>query len=128
MIREGLADLILSGHDEYSMAFYDGRTVLTELESQANYVVVTTITLDKTEEDGRVTVTWTPDFEIVDTKNVEPDPEIAAVVKGYQDKLDQELKVEIGATETPLDSAAAPRFAARRRPSATSSPTRCARR
>ena len=53
---------------------------------------------------GWTTAGTRPEFEIVDTANVEPDPEIAAVVKGYQDKLDRELKVEIGTTTTPLDS------------------------
>jgi 5'-nucleotidase / UDP-sugar diphosphatase len=104
LARESLADLVLSGHDEHLLAFYNGRSVLTESESQADHVVVTTITLDKTVEDGKTEVSWTPDFEIVDTLNVEPDPDIAAIVKGYEEKLDKELKVEIGTTETPLDS------------------------
>ena len=46
--REGLADLVLSGHDEHLMRLLQRPTVLTESESQADYVVVTTITLDKT--------------------------------------------------------------------------------
>jgi len=104
LAREGLADLVLSGHDEHLMVFYNGKTVLTESESQADHVVITTITLTKTVEDGETDVSWTPEFEVVDTANVEPDPEIAAVVKTYQDKLDKELGVEIGTTETPLDS------------------------
>lgn len=104
LVRDGAADLVLSGHDEHLMAFYDGKAVLTESESQGNFSVVTRLTIDKTEKDGKTSVTWRPEFEIVDTANVEPDPELAAVVKGYQDKLDQELKVEIGVTTTPLDS------------------------
>jgi 2',3'-cyclic-nucleotide 2'-phosphodiesterase (5'-nucleotidase family) len=48
LAREGLADLVLTGHDEHLLTFYDGRTAMTESESQSNYVVVTTITLDKT--------------------------------------------------------------------------------
>ena len=35
---------------------------------------------------------------------MKPDPEIEAVVKGYEDKLSKELDIEIGVTETPLDS------------------------
>ncbi len=104
LVREGLADLTLTGHDEHLMTFYNGRTAMVESHSQANYVVVTTITLDKTEDDGRTKVSWTPEFEVVDTINVEPDAEIAAVVKRYTDKLDAELAIEIGTTETPLDS------------------------
>jgi 2',3'-cyclic-nucleotide 2'-phosphodiesterase (5'-nucleotidase family) len=104
LAREGLADLILTGHDEHLLTYYNGRSAMTESENQANFVVVTTITVDKTEKDGKVTVSWRPDFEIVDTINVEPDPDIAKVVDGYKAKLDQELAIEIGTTETPLDS------------------------
>ncbi len=104
LAREGLADLVLSGHDEHLMVFYNGKTVLTESESQADHVVITTITLNKTVEDGEADISWTPEFEVIDTANVESDPEIAAVVQTYLDKLDQELGAEIGTTETPLDS------------------------
>jgi 5'-nucleotidase/UDP-sugar diphosphatase len=104
LVRAGVADLILSGHDEHLLAYYNGKVALTESEAQANFAVVTEITVDKTEKDGRVSVSWWPNFRIVDTATVEPDKEIAAIVKGYKDKLDAELKVEIGATETPLDS------------------------
>jgi len=104
MARAGVADLILSGHDEHLMVFSNGNTIVTESESQADHVVVTTINLTKTVEDGETEVSWTPEFEIVDTATVEPDPEIAAVVQTYLDKLDQELGAEIGTTETALDS------------------------
>lgn len=104
LARAGAADLILSGHDEHLLAYYNGKVALTESQAQANFSVITEITVDKTEKDGKVSVSWSPSFRIVDTATVEPDAEIAAVVKGYQDKLDAELKVEIGTTETPLDS------------------------
>jgi 5'-nucleotidase/UDP-sugar diphosphatase len=104
LARAGAADLILSGHDEHLLAYYNGKVALTESEAQANFAVVTEITVDKTEKDGRVSVSWRPNFRIVDTATVEPDKEIAAIVKDYEDKLDAELKVEIGTTETPLDS------------------------
>jgi 2',3'-cyclic-nucleotide 2'-phosphodiesterase (5'-nucleotidase family) len=102
--REGLADLVLTGHDEHLSAFYNGKTAMTESYSQADYVVITTITLEKTVEDGKTSISWTPEFEIVDTINVEPDAKIGAVVQGYKDKLDKELAIEIGSTETALDS------------------------
>ncbi len=104
LVRAGAADLILSGHDEHLLAYFNGRVALTESESQANFSVVTEITLTREEADGEVSVDWWPSFRIVDTATVEPDPEIAALVATYTDKLDAELKVEIGVTETPLDS------------------------
>ncbi len=104
LVRGGAADLVLSGHDEHLLAFYDGKTVLTESESQGNYAVVTTLSVQKSEKDGKTSVTWHPEFRIVDTASVAPDPEIAALVKTYTDKLDAEMKVAIGVTATPLDS------------------------
>jgi len=105
LVRAGAADLILSGHDEHLVAYFNGRVALTESFSQGNFAVVTDITLTREEEeDGTVTRDWWPAFRIVDTATVTPDPEIAALVASYTDKLDAELKVVIGTTETPLDS------------------------
>jgi 5'-nucleotidase/UDP-sugar diphosphatase len=105
LVRAGAADLILTGHDEHLLAFFNGKVAMTESESQGNFAVVTEITLNKEEEeDGKVSVDWWPAFRIVDTAAVEPDPDIAALVASYNDRLDAELKVEIGVTSTPLDS------------------------
>jgi 2',3'-cyclic-nucleotide 2'-phosphodiesterase (5'-nucleotidase family) len=49
-------------------------------------------------------VSWSPAFDIIDTAAIEPDAEIAAVVQGYLDQLDEELGIEIGVTTTALDS------------------------
>jgi 2',3'-cyclic-nucleotide 2'-phosphodiesterase (5'-nucleotidase family) len=102
--RSAGVDVIIGGHDEHLLAFYDGKVALTESESQSNYVVVTELSVTKTTKDGKTTVAWTPNFRIVDSATVKPDPEIEAVVKGYEDKLSKELDIEIGVTETPLDS------------------------
>ncbi len=104
LVRAGAADLILSGHDEHLLAYFNGKVALTESEAQGNFAVVTEITLTREVEDGAVSVDWWPAFRIVDTATVDPDAEIAALVASYTDKLDAELKVEIGVTETPLDS------------------------
>lgn len=105
LARAGAGDLILTGHDEHLLTFYNGRTAMTESESQANYVTITRMIVDKEEtDDGGFDVHWRPEFEIVDTATVTPDPEIAALVKTYTDKLDAELKVGIGTTATTLDS------------------------
>lgn len=104
LARSAGVDVIIGGHDEHLLAFYDGKVALTEAESQGNYVVVTELAVTKATKDGKTTVTWAPNFRIVDSATVKPDPEIEAVVKGYEDKLSKELDIEIGVTETPLDS------------------------
>jgi len=97
-------DVVLGGHDEHLLTFYNGRTVLTESQSQANYVVVTELAVTKTQQGGKTSVAWTPNFRVIDSAGVEPDPEIAAVVKDYEGRLDAELNVPVGVSETPLDS------------------------
>jgi 2',3'-cyclic-nucleotide 2'-phosphodiesterase (5'-nucleotidase family) len=104
LARSAGVDVIIGGHDEHLLAFYDGKVTLTESESQGNYVVVAELAVTKATKDGKTSVTWSPNFRIVDSATVKPDPEIEAVVKGYEDKLSKELDVEIGVTETPLDS------------------------
>ena len=42
-----------------------------------------------------------------DSSTVDPDPEVAAVVKSYEDKLSKELDIEIGSTVGELDSRSA---------------------
>ena len=123
----GAADLVLSGHDEHLLTYYNGKTALTESYSQADFVVVTKMTIDKTEKDGKVSVCWTPAFDIVDTIGVEPDPEIAAVVRATRTSSTRSWRSR-SARRRRRSTAAAPRCAARRRRSATCSPTRCARR
>jgi 2',3'-cyclic-nucleotide 2'-phosphodiesterase (5'-nucleotidase family) len=104
LARAGAADLILSGHDEHLLTYFNGKVALTESEAQGNFAVVTEITLTREEADGKVSLDWWPAFRIVDTATVEPDAEIASLVEGYNSKLDAELKVEIGTTTTPIDS------------------------
>ena len=104
LARAGAADVILSGHDEFLMSFYDGRAVITESGAQAERVVITDLIVDREEADGNVTISWRPEFRIVDTATVEPDPEIAAVVAAYNEALDEALGAVIGGTATALDS------------------------
>lgn len=102
--RSAGVDVIIGGHDEHLLAFYDGKVTLTESESQGNYITITELSVKKAEKDGKTTVTWTPNFRIIDSATVKADPEIEAVVKGYEDKLSKELDIDIGVTETALDS------------------------
>ncbi len=102
--RSAGVDMIVGGHDEHLVVFYDGQTVLTESGSQADRVIVTELSVTKKTASGRTSVAFTPGFRIIDTAEVTPDPEMAAAVKAYEDKLSRELDVAIGTTETPLDS------------------------
>lgn len=104
LVRARAADLVLSGHDEFLLTYFDGKTAFTESGSQADDIVVTRVTIDRTVKNGKASIVWRPQFQIIDSAAVTPDPKIAAVVKTYQDKLDVALKVDIGTTTTALDS------------------------
>jgi 2',3'-cyclic-nucleotide 2'-phosphodiesterase (5'-nucleotidase family) len=99
-------DLIVSGHDHDLRMGYDGITAYVETSTEANYIPIVdlNVVLTPAEGDKKRTVTWTPEFRIVDTARVEPDSETVAVVDELKAKLDKELNVEIGTTVNALDS------------------------
>ena len=55
-------------------------------------------------EGGRRMITWWPEFRVIDTATVTPDPEVAAVVAGYEAQLSREIDLPIGTTAVELDS------------------------
>lgn len=105
LFRNNVADLILSGHDEHLMTYYNGTVALTESSAQAGWVVVTTLNVEKTlPGDGPGSLNWWPEFRIIDTADIEPDPAIAAMIADYTAQLDTELGVPVGRIAFPLDS------------------------
>ncbi|MCI0465648.1 MAG: bifunctional metallophosphatase/5'-nucleotidase [Beijerinckiaceae bacterium] len=96
------ADLILSGHNHDLHVDFDGRTALVESQQDANFVTVADINAAKSPADGALT--WWPEFRIIDTATVNPDPSMLAKVRGYQARLDKHLEVEIATLAAPLDS------------------------
>jgi 5'-nucleotidase/UDP-sugar diphosphatase len=100
LMGQGAVDLILGGHDQDLRVIYDGKVAMTESYSQADYVTAVELSLDRDKDK----LVWRPGFRIIDTATVEPDPEAAALVKTYDDRLSKELDVPVGTTATALDS------------------------
>jgi 5'-nucleotidase/UDP-sugar diphosphatase len=98
------ADLILTGDDHDLLIAYNGHTAMVESSSDAYYVAAIDVTISVGMDEGRKRVSWWPQFRVIDTASVEPDPTVAAEVKKYEQDLSRELDVEIGRTETDLDS------------------------
>jgi 5'-nucleotidase/UDP-sugar diphosphatase len=98
------ADLILTGDDHDLLIAYDGRTAMVESSSDAHYVAAVDITISVSIDEGRKHVAWWPQFRVIDTATVTPDPTVAAEVKNYEQELVRELDVEIGRTAVDLDS------------------------
>lgn len=105
MIRNRAADIILSGHDHDLWINYDDRTAAAESSHDAHFVTCVDITFTvRTNNEGHREVLWYPEFRPIDTRNVVPDAEIAAVVQQYENKLSKQLDVPIATTAVELDS------------------------
>jgi len=61
-------------------------------------------TIQVKESNGRREMTWWPQFRIIDTATVAPDPEVAALVDGFQKEFTKEMDVPLGTTQYELDS------------------------
>ena len=97
-------DLVLSGHDHDLFIEFDGRNAMAESSYDAHYVTAIDVAINVKEESGRRSVTWWPQFRIIDTATVTPDPEVAAVVAKYEGELSKELDDALGTTAVALDS------------------------
>lgn len=104
LLDAGDVDLILSGDDHLLTAWYDGDVALVESASQGDYVTVVELALDRVESRGEMRFVWSPSFRTIDTVTIEPDPALTESVQVYLDQLSAELDIEIGTTETQLDS------------------------
>lgn len=103
LVKSGVIDLVLSGHDHNLLVAYDGRAALAETQDDGANVVAVDLTITRGVSAGKP-VAWVPRFRIVDTADVAPDPEIAARVATYSARLESALKDPVGTTRTALDT------------------------
>ncbi|MEL6947562.1 MAG: bifunctional UDP-sugar hydrolase/5'-nucleotidase [Pseudomonadota bacterium] len=103
LYRSG-ADVVLSGHDHNLHIFFDGRNALVESKEESEYVVVMDVEFEIGESRGKRRVRWWPNYRIIDTAKVTPDPEVAAKVAAYEADLSKELDIELGDTAVELDT------------------------
>ncbi len=99
-----VADVVLTGHNHDLFIQFDGRTLMVESAYDAHYVTVIDINIEIKQQDNRREVEWWPQFRVVDTATVMPDPEVAAIVDSYQQELDRQMNVPLATTTVLLDS------------------------
>jgi 5'-nucleotidase / UDP-sugar diphosphatase len=97
-------DLLLSGHNHDLLINYDGRNAVVESGYNGIYVTAIDVTIDVSLQGGVRQTTWWPQFRVIDSATVTPDPEVAAVVAGYEHLLTRELDVPLATTAVELDS------------------------
>ena len=99
-----LVDVLLSGDDHDLRMMYDGHTAMAEAGQDALSVVAIDLTIAVKTSDGKRQVSWRPQFRMLDSAAVTPDPVMLEVVKGYEAELSRELDVEVATLAAPLDS------------------------
>ena len=104
LMRLGVVDLLLSGHDHDMKVEIGDGTAFVESGAQAEFVTVVEIAMDTAEGRKGPRFVWEPSVRVVNTASVTPDPELQAAVDVYLGGLERELDVEIGSTAVELDS------------------------
>lgn len=104
IVRSRVVDIVLTGHDHDLAIAYDGKVVMVESNEEGNYVTAIDIAVSVKGEGAARQVSWTPTFRVNDSRAATPDPEVAAIIKGYEGELSKELDVDIATLAAPLDS------------------------
>ncbi len=104
LIGQAAVDLLLSGDDHYLRTEYQDQFLFAESGSQAEWVTLIDLRLDEHVDGDDKEFVWSASYRVVDSAVVEPDTELAAAVAVYETRLGEELDVELGTTETMLDS------------------------
>lgn len=104
IVRSRVVDIVLTGHDHDLAIAYDGKVVMVESNEEGNYVTAIDIAVTVKGEGAARQVSWTPTFRVNDSRSATPDPEVAAIVKGYESELSKELDVDVAKLAAPLDS------------------------
>jgi 5'-nucleotidase/UDP-sugar diphosphatase len=104
LARADVADVILTGHTHDLFIDFDGRTLAVESSYDAHYVTAIDLNLEIKQQGNQREVAWWPQFRVIDTAAVTPDPEVAAAVTGFERLLNSEMDVSLGTTAVELDS------------------------
>jgi 2',3'-cyclic-nucleotide 2'-phosphodiesterase (5'-nucleotidase family) len=101
------ADLMLTGHTHDLFITHDERSAIVESSYDAHYVTAIDVQITVTEKDGKRATKWWPQFRIIDTATVTPDPDVAAIVAGFQATLKRELSAPLATSAIELDTRSA---------------------
>ena len=104
---EEAAELLLTGHTHDLLVNHDGKCALVESGYDAHYVTCIDVTVAVREDKGKRIAMWWPQFRVIDTATVTPDPDVAAAVARFEEALLGMMSEAICTTDVALDSATA---------------------
>ena len=96
--------LILGGHDHVPLALRERGVAIIQAGYDAHYLGVVDLHVERVERRGKRTLSVLPEWRLVITAGVEPDPGVQALVDRQNGRLDKELNVVIGNTAVELDT------------------------
>ena len=97
-------DVILGGHDHDPITFYEGGVLIQKSGTDAQFLGVVDLEIDAVERRGQTSIVVRPQWRMVSTRGVDPDPTVGALVAKYNQQLDEQLNVAVGETTTELES------------------------
>ena len=104
---ERTAELLLTGHTHDLLVSYDDRCALVESGFDAHQVTCADVAISvRADGDTRVTAWW-PNFRVIDSGDVTPDPEVAAAVAKFEAALIDKMSDPLCVTTVALDSSTA---------------------
>ena len=101
------AELLLTGHTHDLFINFDDKCALVESGYDAHYVTCVDVAITVREDGGKRTATWWPQFRVIDSATVTPDPEVAAAVATLEAALIDKMSDTLCTTAVALDSSTA---------------------
>ncbi|MEJ0078602.1 MAG: bifunctional UDP-sugar hydrolase/5'-nucleotidase [Alphaproteobacteria bacterium] len=101
------AELLLTGHTHDLLVNHDGKCALVESGYDAHYVTCVDVAISVKDDGKKRAVTWWPQFRVIDTATVAPDPEVAAAVARFEKALLDSMTDPLCVTTVALDSSTA---------------------
>ena len=96
--------VLLGGHDHKPVNMVENKVTFAQSGSQGHYLSVVNLEVEWVEKRGKKRLEILPTWTALTTRGIAAQPAIKEIVDGHMNKLDQELNVEIGSTDTPLDT------------------------
>ena len=96
--------LVLGGDDHVPITFHERGVAILKAGYDAHYLGVVDLHVEWVKRRGKKSLAVLPEWRLVTTAGVAPEPGVQAVVDKYNAMLDKELDVVIGKTAVELDS------------------------
>ena len=96
--------LILGGHEHVPISSYESGVMILKSGHNAHYLGVVDLHVERVERDRETSLSVLPEWRLVTTAEVEPNPGVQALVDEHTAMLDEDLGVVIGRTAVELDS------------------------